>query len=87
MSDLPRVTQVGRSYLQRFADHEIYVYSDREPGRDRSKPGAGVSEPALERLIRDGLVYLGKPEMRRGRPVIVTDLGRAVLAAEEATHV
>ncbi|WP_034090414.1 hypothetical protein [Streptacidiphilus albus] len=75
MSDLPRTTAIGRTYLVRFAQAVIHVY------RDPARPGAGVSRPALDRLLTDGLVGLGEYEPTRGRAVLLTDLGRAVLAA------
>ncbi|TQF04792.1 hypothetical protein E6W39_24400 [Kitasatospora acidiphila] len=83
--ELPRTTDVGRGYLARFAAAQdagkpIHVY------RDPAKPGSGVSRPALERLRGNGqpddaLVELGDYVPLRGRPVLLTDLGRAVLAA------
>ncbi|MEU6582776.1 hypothetical protein [Nocardia sp. NPDC046763] len=80
MPELPKTTKVGVDYLRRFAKSEHYVY------RDPAKPGSGISKPALERLMRDRLVYLGKPVPGRGRPVVVTITGRSVLDAEEAHH-
>lgn len=73
--ELPRTTIPGRHYLSRFAKETTYVF--REPGR----PGNGVGRPALERLQRDGLVEVGEYEPLKGKPLQVTDLGRAVLAA------
>ncbi|MCC9307730.1 PadR family transcriptional regulator [Kitasatospora sp. RB6PN24] len=80
MPELPRTTATGRDYLQYFAQAQdagkpVHVY------RDPAKPGSGVSRPALYRLRRDGLVELGDYRPLQGRPVHVTDLGRAVLAA------
>lgn len=75
MPDLPSTTAGGRVYLARFAERTIHVY------RDPAKPGNGVSRPHLDRLVRDGLVVLGEPVPDTGRPVTLTDLGRAVLAA------
>lgn len=76
--ELPRTTAVGRSHLVRFAEVTIHVY------RDPAKPGSGVSKPALDRLRRDGLVHLGEYVPTVGRPIVVTDLGHAVLAAVSA---
>ncbi|MDH6141121.1 hypothetical protein P3T35_003134 [Kitasatospora sp. GP30] len=82
--ELPRTTDVGRGYLQRFAEAEqagapVHVY------RDPAKPGSGVSRPALDRLRGtgpdDALVQLGDYVPLQGRPVRVTDLGYQVLAA------
>lgn len=82
---LPRTTATCRDYLARFAAAQdagtpVHVY------RDPAKPGSGVSRPALDRLRGNGqpenaLVELGEYQPLRGRPVLVTDLGRAVLAA------
>jgi hypothetical protein len=72
---LPATTGVGRGYLRRFATVTVYVYLST------SRPGTGVSSPALNRLLRDGLVELGTYEPGNGRPVKVTDLGRAVITA------
>ncbi|WP_037576705.1 recombinase family protein [Phaeacidiphilus oryzae] len=69
-----RLTKTGRDYLQRFAEATVHVY------RDPAKPGSGVSRPALDRLLRDGLVRLGDHAPLKGRPIELTDLGRAVLA-------
>lgn len=73
MPDLPRTTAGGRTYLARFATETVHVY------RDPAKPGNGVSRPALDRLLHDGLVRLCEYEPGAGRVVQVTDLGRAVL--------
>lgn len=77
MPDLPRTTATIRGYLRRLdqATPPIHVY------RDPARPGAGVSRTALDRMVRDGLVVLGGHTAPTGRPVTVTDLGRAVLAA------
>ncbi|GAA1977191.1 hypothetical protein [Kitasatospora viridis] len=80
---LPRTTAAGRTYLARFAEHQdkgqpVHVY--RDPGHP-NRPGNGVSRPALDRLRLDRLVQLGGYQAQHGRPVLVTDLGRAVLAA------
>jgi hypothetical protein len=72
----PRVTKTGLGYLRRFAEGTVHVY------RDPAKPGAGVSRPALDRLLRDRLVGLGAYEPTKGKPVTVTDLGRQVLDAQ-----
>ncbi|MEY9876602.1 hypothetical protein ABH931_006112 [Streptacidiphilus sp. MAP12-33] len=85
--ELPTVTKAGLGYLQRFAAAEadgdpVYVY------REFTRPGNGVSRPALDRLlgtdVGDALVKLGDHDPQRGRPVTVTDLGRRVLAAGQA---
>ncbi|MER5350628.1 hypothetical protein ABT093_09880 [Kitasatospora sp. NPDC002551] len=75
MDAAPRVTATGRRYLDRFANTTVHVY--RDPGR----PGSGVSRPALDRLLADGLVSLGDYVPLKGRPVTVTDIGRTVLDA------
>lgn len=75
MADLPRVTATGRTYLERWAATTTYVWLGA------TKPGNGVSAVALERLLHDGLVVVGDPEPGKGRPIALTDLGRAVLAA------
>lgn len=73
--ELPRTTAAGRAYLRQFAAATLHVY------RDPAKPGSGVSRPALDRLLRDGLVVLGEYVPLMGKPIALTDLGRAVLAA------
>ncbi|MFI1522864.1 hypothetical protein [Kitasatospora cineracea] len=78
-SALPSTTATGRDYLHRFAAATPVVHVYRDP----AKPGSGVSRPALDRLLRDGLVVLG-PATDQGRPVQVTDLGHQVLAAHRA---
>jgi hypothetical protein len=75
--ELPSVTKTSLGYLERFAADTVYVY------REFAKPGSGVSRPALDRLIRDGLVELGDHDPKQGRLVQVTTLGHAVLAAQE----
>lgn len=75
MSELPRTTAVGRHMLRRFAAEAVRIY------RDPAKPGNGVSRPALDRLIRDGLINVGEHEPLKGRLLELTDLGRAVLEA------
>jgi DNA-binding PadR family transcriptional regulator len=75
MADLPPTTATGRRYLARFAAETVHVWLGA------TKPGSGVSAPALERLLHDGLVVVGDPEPGKGRPISLTDLGRAVLAA------
>jgi len=75
MNDLPRTTATGRDYLAWFAASTRHVY------RDPAKPGNSVSRPALDRLLRDGLVQLGDYQPTLGKPVTVTDLGHQVLAA------
>lgn len=76
MTSLPVLRNAThRGYLEQFAASTIHVY------RDPAKPGAGVSRPALDRLLRDGLVQLGEYQPLKGRPVVVTDLGHQVLAA------
>lgn len=77
-AELPPVTKAGLGYLERFAAETVHVY------RDFTKPGAGVSRPALDRLVRDGLVELGDHDPKQGRPVIVTWLGRDILAQHRA---
>jgi hypothetical protein len=82
--ELPRTTATGRHYLARFAAAErngqpVHVY------RDPSKPGSGVSRPHLDRLRGDGLVDVGVYRPLHGRPVLLTDLGRQVLAAHTPT--
>lgn len=72
--ELPAVTKAGLGYLRRFAAGTVHVY------REFTKPGSGVSRPALDRLLADRLVELGEHDPKQGRPVTVTDLGRAVLA-------
>ncbi len=84
MPNLPRTTAAGRNYLALFAAHTIHVYLD--PGQPR-RPGNGVSRPALDRLVRDGLVQIGDYRPTYGRPVHVTDLGRAVLGAHLSSTV
>lgn len=86
MPELPRTTAAGRNYLQYFAQAQdigkpMHVY--REPG---GRPGNGVSRPALDRLRKDGLVQLGDYRPLHGKPVLVTDLGRAVLNAHTAEN-
>jgi hypothetical protein len=75
MPDLPRTTATGRTYLVRFSKATVHVF------RDPAKPGSGVSRPALDRLLKDRLVSLGDYVPTVGRPIHVTDLGRAVVAA------
>lgn len=80
--EVPSVTKAGLTYLVRFAAAQaagepVHVY------REFTKPGSGVSRPALDRLLTDELVELGDHDPQQGRPVTVTDLGRAVLAAQE----
>jgi DNA-binding PadR family transcriptional regulator len=72
-----QVTKAGRGYLERFAEATVHVY------RDPAKPGSGVSRPALDRLLRDGLVRLGDHAPLKGRPIELTDLGRSALAGSE----
>ncbi|MEV8324584.1 hypothetical protein [Kitasatospora sp. NPDC056731] len=84
MTDLPHTTAAGHRQLKRLADAEdadqhVYVY--RDPGYP-SRPGAGISRPTLDRLLADKLVRLDDYQPLRGRPVLVTDLGRSVLAAD-----
>ncbi|RPE28000.1 hypothetical protein [Kitasatospora cineracea] len=75
-SALPATTKTGRHYLAKFAAAAPAVHVYRDP----AKPGQGVSRPALDRLLTDGLVVLG-PATDQGCPVQVTDLGHQVLAA------
>lgn len=86
-AELPSVTKAGFTYLERFAAAEaagepVYVY------REFTKPGNGVSRPALDRLLgtgaEDALVVLGDHDPKQGRPVTVTVLGHAVLEAHQA---
>ena len=72
---LPRLTTTGRNLLTRAATETIRIY------RDPARPGSGVSRPALDRLMRDGLLTMGAYEPMAGRPLQVTDLGRAALTA------
>ena len=75
-TNLPTTNATGRNYLQHFIEKTVRVYKTPD------KPGSGVSRPALERLLKDELVVLGEPGADEpGRPVVVTDLGRAVLGA------
>lgn len=77
--ELPKTTAAGRAYLCRFAKDTVYVYLGS------SRPRNGVSAPALDRLVNDGLVTVGDHEPLQGRPIALTDLGRAVLAAYPET--
>lgn len=78
-----RVTTTGRTYLERFSQLQ-HVGDPVHVFRDPAKPGAGVSRPALDRLLADGLVKLGEHVPGKGRPVVVTALGRTCLDLVEA---
>ncbi|WP_157597126.1 hypothetical protein [Streptacidiphilus rugosus] len=58
MTALPRTTATGRTYLSRLLSAALQqpIHVFREPG----KPGSDVIEPALDRLLADGLVQLGE---------------------------
>lgn len=70
------ITVAGRRLLVRLAAATHYVY--RQPGRFGS---GSVSRPAFDRLRDAGLVECGEYEALLGKPILVTDLGRQVLAA------
>ncbi|MFJ3221326.1 NUDIX domain-containing protein [Kitasatospora sp. NPDC086801] len=81
-TNLPATNSTGRNYLQQFTERTVRVYKTPD------KPGSGVSRPALERLLKDDLVVLGEPDATEpGHPVLITDLGRAVLGAHLASTV
>ncbi|SEM29535.1 hypothetical protein [Streptacidiphilus jiangxiensis] len=82
MAGLPRTAQTGHDYLARFAGSASGGWLALV-SRDPAKPSNGVSRPALDRLLRDGLVQLGD-HTGRGRPIHVTQLGHAVLDSQEA---
>jgi hypothetical protein len=79
---LPRITAAGLALLARAATSTVHAY--RDPGYP-SRPGAGISQATLDRLRRDGLISPGDYVPLHGRPLVVTDLGHAVLAARTPT--
>lgn len=65
---------IGLSYLRDFATKTIHVYRDSD-----DIPGAGIYRPLLNKLLAAGLITLGDPTPKKGRPVRLTPAGRALL--------
>lgn len=74
-----RLTGPGRLILEHIAaatECPVFVF------RDPAGPiGNGVDRRAYERLRRDGLVELGTYVAGEGRPLLLTQAGRAALDA------
>lgn len=75
-----RLTGPGRMLLERVAASDgpvlVDALADGHMGND-------VSRRAYDRLERDGLVELGPRVPDRGRPILLTQDGRAALAGAE----
>lgn len=79
MSAAVRLTGPGRALLERIAAAtECPVFVMRDPA---GPLGNGVVKSCYDRLRADGLVELGSYVATRGRPLLLTQAGRAALNA------
>ncbi|WP_449062239.1 hypothetical protein [Planomonospora algeriensis] len=74
----PRKPTPGqRRLLQRITADTVYVY------RDPARPGSGITQATLTAVSSAGWVVLGDYQPLKGRPLALTDAGRALLDPAE----
>jgi hypothetical protein len=72
-----KLTAAQLALLARAHHATVYVYANT------TRPGARVSEATLNALIAAGLIVLGEYQPMKGKPLLLTDAGRALLPTTE----